>query len=384
MEHLVTQQPAVPANIQGSVDPRFAGLREAFASCFAEGLERGGAVAVVVDGKLVADLWGGYADQGRTRLWQRDTLVNVWSSTKGIMALAIGMLADRGKLAYDRPVAEYWPAFAAGGKEAITLDLALSHQAGLDGLAVHMDLDGLYAWDPYVNALAAMAPHWQPGSRCVYHAISLGHLAGEPLRRIDGRRVGKFIAEEIAGPLGVPFFIGLPASEDHRVAELIEGPKTADWVARVLASPYPSSCRNPSLRPTEPNHRAWRTAEIPGANGQADARALATIYGSLVGADPPLISRHGLTDATRPRFDGVDASDGTPAAYGAGFRLKDPCYGAKASRSTFGHTGWGGTLAFADPDARLGFAYVTSHMLGFDDGVDPRRQRLVEAVYDAL
>lgn len=378
------QTPRDRAGVQGTCDPRFAPVRAAFASCFADGLERGGAVAVVIDGKLVADLWGGHADQGGTRPWQRDTLVNVWSATKGVMALAIGMLADRGKLQYDRPVAEYWPAFAAGGKEAITLDLALSHQAGLDGLSVHMDLDGLYAWDPYVNALAAMAPHWQPGSRCVYHTVSLGHLAGEPLRRVDGRRVGKFVAEEIAGPLNVPFYIGLPDSEDHRVAEMIEGPKASDWLARLLASPYPHSCLNPSLRPTAPNHRAWRAAEIPGANGHADARALATIYGSMVGANPPLISRHGLAEATRTRFDGVDASDGVPSVYGAGFRLRDPCYGAKASAHSFGHTGWGGTLAFADPDARLGFAYVTSYMLGFDDGIDQRRQRLVEAVYDAL
>ena len=375
-----TSQPG----INGTVDPAFAGLQDAFASCFADGLEHGGAVAAMVDGKLVADLWGGHADLARQRPWQRDTLVNVWSATKGVMSLAVGMLAERGKLHYDRPIADLWPAFAANGKDGISLDIALSHQAGLDGLSVPMDAAGLYAWTPYVDALAAMAPLWTPGSRCVYHTISFGHLAGEPLRRADGRRVGQFVAEEIAGPLDVPFYIGLPESQDHRAAEMIEGPKTSDWARMTLQSAYPHSCMNPDLTPTQPNDRAWRAAEIPGANGHADARALATIYGSLAGGKSPLISRTALSETTRARFRGIDACSGTPADYAAGFRLFDSNYGARSSAGSFGHTGWGGTLAFGDPDAQLGFAFVTCNMLGFDDGIDPRRQRLVDALYAAL
>jgi CubicO group peptidase (beta-lactamase class C family) len=371
-------------NIQGTVDARFARLRDAFASCFADGFEHGGAVAVMAGGKLVADLWGGHANLAATRPWQSDTLVNVWSATKGVLALAVAMAVERGKLRYDRPVAEVWPAFAANGKEQISLDLILSHQAGLDGLSVPMELPEFYEWDPYVNALAAMAPLWPPGSRCVYHAVSFGHLAGEPLRRTEGRRVGRIVAEDIAGPLGVPFHIGLPESEDHRAAELIDGPKTSDWVAVTLNSPYPHSCRNPFMPATAPNERAWRAAEIPGANGHSNARALATIYGSLASGNSSLISRAGLAEATRARFEGIDACFETPAAYGAGYRLSDPSYGPRSSPRSFGHTGWGGTLAFADPEAQLGFAFVTCRMLGFDDGIDPRRRRLVEAIYDAL
>jgi CubicO group peptidase (beta-lactamase class C family) len=370
--------------IHGTVDPRFAGLRDAFASCFADGLEHGGAVAVMLDGKLVADLWGGHADQQCTKEWNRDTLVNIWSSTKGVMALAIAMLVERGKLHYERPIADIWPEFTQNGKAAITLEQALSHQAGLDGLNVPMDAAGLYRWEPYVNALAAMTPNWEPGSRCVYHALSYGHLAGEPLRRVDGRRVGQFVADEIARPLNVPFYIGLPESEDHRVAELIEGSKASDWVENVLKSPYPHSCMNPKPVATDPNNRAWRAAEIPGANGHADARALASIYGNLVAGKVALIAPATLKEATRCRFNGIDSCFETPTAYGAGFRLFDDMYGAKASAGTFGHSGWGGTTAFADPDARLGFAFVTCNMLGFDDGIDPRRQRLVDAVYAAL
>jgi CubicO group peptidase (beta-lactamase class C family) len=374
----------IPVPIQGQVDARFAGLRDAFASCFADGFEHGGAVAVMLDGKLVADLWGGHADKARTRPWQRDTLVNVWSATKGVMSLAIAMLVERGKLSYDRPIADVWPAFAANGKQAITLDIALSHRAGLDGLDAPLADADLYGWEPYVNALAAMAPHWAPGSLCVYHALSFGHLAGEPLRRVDGRPVGRFIAEEIAGPLGIDFYVGLPASEDHRVAEMIEGPKASDWVKQVLASPFPHSCLHPRPVATQPNDRGWRAAEIPGANGHGDARALASIYGSLASGKSPLLSPAGLAAATATRFDGIDPAFGTPCAYGAGFRLLDPQYGARASAQCIGHTGWGGTLAFGDPASGLGFAYVTNHMLGFDDGIDPRRQRLVDAVYAAL
>jgi CubicO group peptidase (beta-lactamase class C family) len=370
--------------IDGTTDPRFAAVRDAFASCFTDGLQQGGAVAVMLDGRIVADLWGGHADAAGTRPWARDTLVNVWSSTKGIVSLAMAQLVARGKLHYDRPVAAAWPEFAAGGKAAITLDLVLSHRSGLDGLSVPMTIEQVYAWTPYVDALAAMAPLWEPGSRFMYHALSFGHLAGEPLRRVDGRSVGRYVAEEIAGPLGVPFYIGLPDSEDHRVAELIAGPGSSDWVTFNLASPYPHSCRNPDLVATQPNDRAWRAAEMPGVNGHADARAMATIYGTLAADPTPLLPRAAIDEATRLRFEGLEANTGTPTAFGAGFCLRDPDYGRRASARSYGHTGWGGTFAFADPEARLGFAYVTNTMLGFGDSLDPRRQRLVDAVYDRL
>ena len=369
--------------IDGFTDPRFAPLRAAFASCFADGLEHGGAVAVVIDGKLVADLWGGHADKARSKPWTRDTLANVWSASKGVVALAVAMLVERGALRYDDPVAKVWPEFAAKGKERITLDLVLSHQAGLNGLDAEMDEAGLYAWHPYANALAAMAPLWEPGSRCVYHALSFGHLAGEPIRRVSGTSVGRFVMREIAAPLGAAFYFGLPEALDHLAAEMIEGPKASDWVAAALAGPYPHACRNPTPLATQPNARGWRAAEIPGGNGQSHARALAAIYGNTVGGAKPLISRATLTEATRPRFAGIDSCFGSPVAYGAGFRIDDASHGGRGA-GTLGHSGWGGAVAFGDPAARMGFAYVTNTMLGFDDGIDPRRQRLIDAVYDAL
>jgi CubicO group peptidase (beta-lactamase class C family) len=369
--------------IDGVTTPRFAGVRAAFESCFADGLETGAAVAVVLGGETVVDLWGGHADAARSKPWQRDTLVNVWSVTKGVVALAVAMLVERGKLDYAAPVARVWPEFAAGGKGDITLDLVMSHQAGLNGLSVPMDDAGMYAWYPYVEALAAMAPLWPPGSRCVYHALSYGHLAGEIIRRADGRTAGRFIAEDIAGPLGMEFYVGLPEQHDHRAAEMVAGPKTSDWVVAMLAGEYPHSCMNPQISPTRPNDRAWRAAEIPGGNGQGDARSLAAMYGVLAANPGGLISSAGIARATAARFRGIDPGFAAETAFGAGFRLDDPGFGP-AAPGGFGHSGWGGSIAFADPKAGLGFAFVTHRMLGFDDGIDPRRARLTEAVYAAM
>jgi len=376
------------APIAGTTDPRFSPVREAFASTFASGLEHGGGVSVVLDGRTVVELWGGHADAARTKPWQRDTLINVWSSTKGVVALAVAMLVERSILDYAAPVARWWPEFAAAGKERLPLDLVMSHQAGLNGLAVPMDEAGLLAWKPYADALAAMAPLWEPGSRTIYHALSYGHLAGEPLRRVTGRSVGRFVAEEIAGPLGADFFIGLPEREDARVAEMIEGPKASDWVAFVQTTPFPHSCANPTPLATAPNHRAWRAAEVPGGNGQATAAALARIYGMMAAGGTldgrRMIGRDAIVEATRPRVRGVDESFASPSAFAAGWQIEDPVYAGRASSRTFGHTGWGGAIGFADPEARLGFGYVTNRMLGFDDGIDPRRKALIEAVYDCL
>ena len=229
--------------ISGTVDPRFAAVRDALAWGFAEEIDHGAAVCAVVDGRVVVDLWAGHADAAGKKAWQRDTLVNVWSVTKGIVALAVAMLVERGKLDYAAPIASVWPEFAANGKEKITLELAMSHRAGLNGLSVPMTEAQLLAWTPYVEALAAMAPLWEPGSRCVYHMLSYGHLAGEPIRRVTGASVGRFIADNIAAPLGVPFFLGLPEHEDLARPRRSRGHwSTAAWTscARVPIRTAPS------------------------------------------------------------------------------------------------------------------------------------------------
>ena len=372
----------------GHAGAGFEGVRKAFESLFADGLDHGAAVAVWVDGQPVVDLWGGHSDLARTRPWQRDTLVNVWSVTKGVAALAVAMLVERGRLDYRAPVAQYWPEFAANGKEAITVEQVLSHQAGLDGQAVPISDADFYAREPFVRALAAMAPLWAPGSRCVYHPVTYGHIVGELVRRVDGRTFSAFIAQEIVDPLGLSFFVGLPEAHDHRAATMTAHDKAYDWIRQGEKSAYPHGFRNPTLRADTPNERAWRAAEVPAANGQSDACALATLYGVLACGGSTgghrLLSPETLRLATAERFHGVDACSQAPTVFAAGFRIGAIGFGPHVGAGHFGHTGWGGSVAFADPARRLGFAYVTSRLLGFDDGVDPRRARLLDAVYAAL
>ncbi|MEO6626709.1 MAG: serine hydrolase domain-containing protein [Burkholderiaceae bacterium] len=373
---------------EGFAARQFAAVRDAFARSFADGLEHGAAVALWVDGQPVVDLWGGHCDLSRTRPWQRDTLVNVWSCSKGVAATAVAMLVERGKLAYEAPVARYWPEFAANGKGAITLDQVLSHQAGLDGVLVDITLEDLYKGKPFVDALAAMAPLWAPGSRCVYHPVTFGHLLGEVVRRVEGRSLGQFIAEEISAPLGLSYFVGLPAEQEHRVAQMSGDDKIYEAHVEGEKGPYPYSFRNPELFAETPNARSWRAAEIPAANGHADARSLATMYATLaLGGEMNgcrLISAQGIARAAKERFRGVDACSLGPTVFAAGYRVDSIGFGGSVGAGNFGHTGWGGSVAFADPGRRLGFAFVTNRLLAFDDGVDPRRQRLLDAVYAAL
>ena len=374
--------------MDGMTAAGFERVRSAFAGIHDDGLDHGSAVAVWVDGEPVVDLWGGHQDLACTRPWQSDSLVNVWSATKGVAALAVAMLVERGRLDYGAPVARYWPEFAAKGKGAITLDQVLSHQAGLDGVDVPISDADFYAGRPFVEALAAMAPLWPPGSRCVYHAVTYGHIIGELVRRVDGRGFGQFVAQEIAGPWGLSFFVGLPAEHDHRVAEMSAHDKAYDWIRQGEKSAYPHAFHNPTLSATRPNERAWRAAEVPAANGQSDARALAKLYGVLAcgGAigGQRLLSPETLRLATAERFNGLDACSQAPTVFAAGFRVGAIGFGPHVGAGHFGHTGWGGSTAFADPARRLGFAYVTNRLLGFDDGVDPRRARLLDAVYAAL
>lgn len=370
-----------PIVVEGTIDPNFSAVKDAFASCFADRLEHGAAVAVTIDGKLVADLWGGHADAARYRPWQRDTLVNVWSVSKAVMAVAVAMLVERGKLSYDRPIASVWPEFAANGKERISLDLVMSHQAGLNGLSMPMDLEGLYAWTPFVEALAAMAPLWPPGSRNVYHPITYGHLTGEPLRRAASCSAGQFIAREIAPAVEGGLHLGLPAAYEPLVAEILTTPS----LFAASETPYPQGRANPEVRPGAPNSRAWRAAEVPGANAHATARALALMFGQLAAGPSPLLSPQGLKAMTRQRFRGIDSGDQRRIAYGAGVRLFDPKnFGTRPSPGLFGHPGWGGSLAFGDSESRIGFAYLTCRMEEFATGLDPRRDRLINAVYDRL
>lgn len=376
-----------PSPLAGQSSASFEGVRKAFAANLDEGIDHGAAFCVVRHGEVVCDLWGGYADAARQRPWSRETLANIQSTTKGIVALVIAMLVERGKLAYDAPIATWWPEFAAQGKKAITLDLLMSHRAGVNGVREPMTLADLYDRTLYLDALAAMAPVYEPGAMCVYHALSYGHLCGELVRRADGREIGRFIAEEIASPLGAALYLRLPESEDNRAAEIVPGEGIEDVMDKAEGHPLAFGYANPRVRATEANTRAWRAAGVPAGGGQADARALARVYGALAQGGAidgvRLLQPETIALATAERFDGEEGGFGWPIRYGAGFMLnKGNEFGP--SRRAFGHSGWGGYFAYADPEHGLGVAFVLNRMLSAEPDFSTRRRRLLDAVYAAL
>jgi CubicO group peptidase (beta-lactamase class C family) len=380
--------------IQGSCDARFARVREVFAESFRTRDEVGAAVAVAVDGQLVVDLWGGHHERERTRAWRPDTLVNVYSTTKGVTALAAHRLVDEGKLDLDAPVAKYWPEFAQAGKGAIPVRWLLSHRAGLPAVRKLLPNEALYDFGAMTSALAAEAPWWTPGSAHGYHAVTFGWLVGEVVRRIAGKGLGAYVRDTFAGPLGLDFHIGLAEREHARVADILQQVppdptgEAAQLFARSLADPEGVTARafaNPPSMVLGPNVPAWRSAEIPGANGHGTARALATLYGRAALGDGSVISRDAIERCRTEQSYGDDLVLGVPTRFGLGFMLRQEshaggrCLGAGA----FGHPGAGGSLAFADPEQRLGFGYVMNRM-GPRILLDDRAIALVEAVNGCL
>ncbi|HJQ84771.1 MAG TPA: serine hydrolase domain-containing protein, partial [Candidatus Binatia bacterium] len=274
------------AEVDGECSARFAAVRAAFAANFAAGREVGASFAATVDGEPVVDLWGGWADAACTRPWTRDTIVNVFSTTKAMTALAAHVCVERKLLDVAAPVARYWPEFAAAGKRDLPVGWLLCHQAGLAAIRQPLPLEAVYDWERMVEALGAEAPWWEPGRTSGYHALTFGWLVGELIRRVDGRMPGRFFREEIAEPLGADFHIGLPADAHARVAELV--PATPEEVAasgpRAAVAPESLLGKvlgNPPIVPEVANRPEWRAAEIPAANGHGNARAVARVMAAL-------------------------------------------------------------------------------------------------------
>lgn len=376
--------------IAGTVAPGWEGVQTAFAANFDGRGEVGAAVCVYLDGVPVVDLWGGVADQRTGRPWERDTIVGVFSSTKGVTAVGANLAIERGLLDPAAPVAAYWPQFAANGKESITVGEVLSHRAGLPLVEGTFTLDQALSWDPIVEALAAGAPVWEPGTQHGYHMRTFGWLVGELLRRTTGRSPGTFLREEVLAPLDADFWIGLPESEEPRVAVLVPpnpSPKAALaglgdslLIARVFSNPSDLFDYDEMW-----NSRAVHAAELPSSNGIGNARALARVYASCIGDG--LDGRRTLTDstveaATAVRSQGPDAVLIVETCFGLGFMLGQS-FGAANPPTAFGHAGAGGSLAFADPASGLAFAYVMND-LRFDPSGDPRSEALVRAALAAL
>jgi CubicO group peptidase (beta-lactamase class C family) len=374
--------------IHGFVGPGLEPVRDAFAANFENGLECGASVAVTLNGEPVIDLWAGDTAPGGNP-WQQSTLVNVYSTTKTMAAMCMLMLADRGEIDFAAPVARYWPEFAHNGKAAITVSHVMSHSAGLPGFEPPLEnVELLYDWQAICERLAAMEPWWQAGTQSGYHAITQGYLQGEILRRVDGRSLGQFFREEIATPLGADFHIGLPASEDDRVAELIppDGPPPGlvDLDPESIAV---RASRGAALTGKEPHTRAWRAAEIPAAGGIGNARSIARIHSALAceGSvdDVRLLSAAGVARAMEEQVRGVDMVLGVPMVFGNGFGISDPIFPVSPNPRCFFWGGWGGSLSLIDLDARLSFAY-TMNKMDADLMGDVRGIGLVGAVYAAL
>jgi CubicO group peptidase (beta-lactamase class C family) len=391
--------------VDGLCDPAFATVREEFERNFRERGEVGAAVCVTVDGKPVVDLWGGLADRSTGRKWDPHTLVLVWSCTKGAVAVCAHCLVDRGQLDLDAPVSYYWPEFAQHGKDAIPVRWLLSHQAGVPAIRAPLRPGEIYDWDSITARLAAEAPFWEPGTRQGYHATTFGHVVGELIRRIDGRDVGALFREEVAGPLGLDFHIGLPPGQEGRVAPTIRAdpspPGEPGWrfldATRDTESIQFLVMRNTGRRgPRDFDTPEAYRAVLPSQGGIANARGLAGLYTPLaMGGE-----FHGLRLADADglaRMQAVSSATAIDAVLLTGLRFSlgfmkssDNRHAPRGARdslilseSAFGHAGMGGSLGFADPAARMAFGYVMSKQ-GRGVLLNDRGQRLVDAVYRSL
>jgi CubicO group peptidase (beta-lactamase class C family) len=390
--------------IEGTCDPRYAEVHDEFERNVAERGEIGASVCVTVDGETVVDLWGGTADPTTGRPWERDTIGHVWSATKGATALCAHLLAARGQLDINAPVTAYWPEFGKSGKEAVLVRHLLNHQAGLPAIREPLPAGCFYDWQLMVDTLAAEEPFWRPGTRNGYHALTFGFLVGELVRRISGRSLGTFFREEVAGPLGLDFWIGLPAEHENRVAPTIpaDPPGPGDPVPSLYVAAFtePTSIQALMLAnsggymmvPGESDSRAAHAAEMGAVGGITNARGLAGMYRPLAlgGGDLVPPSQVALMSAVTSATS-VDAVLLVPSRWALGYvKTIDNSYlpvadreGMLLSEEAFGHPGMGGSLGFADPRARISFGY-TMNRQGSGLGVNVRGQSLVDGVYRAL
>ncbi|MDE2745138.1 MAG: serine hydrolase [Chloroflexota bacterium] len=373
--------------LHGTCEPRFGAVRDAFAANWTDHDEVGASLCVIVGGETVVDLWGGHADAERSQAWERDTIANVYSSTKGVAAAAAAMLVDRGRLDVERPVVDYWPEFAQSGKSEIKVRHLLTHEAGLAGVDEDLPDGAALDWKLMVGALERQAPLWTPGEGMGYHAITYGWLVGEVIRRVDGRTCGEFVRDEIAGPLGVDFYIGLPESEDGRTAELIAAPGAppigVSAVDNLAAKALGLAA--PRLAGTV-NSREWRAAEFPAANGHGNGRSLAAMYSALAQGGGGLLSGEAVETCGPTEYAArEDMVLGFLVRRSLGFILSTAGgrYEWGPNPRTFGHSGAGGSLGFADPDAGIGFGYVMNQMSA-GLGADPRWKPMIDAVYSSL
>ncbi len=359
--------------VQGSCDPRFEAVGDAFAQGFAEG-DLGASCAVTLDGELVVDLWGGHRDLARRLPWERDTIVNVWSTAKMVTALCVLMLHERGALSVDAPMAEYWPAFAANGKQGVLVRHVLGHTAGLPVFDEPPDDLEVFDWEACCAKLAAQAPRWTPREGSGYHSETQGWLLGELVRRVDGRTLGTFFREEMADPLALDLHIGLDDRHFPRVADVatLHAVPNAPPDPELHALEQPAGVRSAALV----NTAAWRRAELPASNGHGNARSIAPAMAPLANGgrlgDRVLLSPATIGRALEVQADGVDRVTGRHFKLGMGYGLHCPQTPLGATDRTLWWAGWGGSMCVVDTERRLTVSYAMNRMLGEGDLRAPR------------
>ena len=377
------------AEIYGSCDERFSAVSAALAENIDAGEETGASLVVDLDGEIAVDIWGGFRDEARTIGWTRDTITNVWSTTKTVTSLAALMLVERGQLDVDAPVSTYWPEFAASGKQDVLVRHLMSHTSGVSGLGQPAAVEDLYDWDTSTARFAAQAPWWPPGTASGYHALNFGHLIGEVIRRVSGQSLKQFVAAEIAGPLGADFQIGAAESDWGRIAAVTPPPPLPfDLEALGADSPVVKTLTGPLVEAGQANTPGWRHADIGAANGHGNARSVARILS--------VISRGGEVDGVRllspetidmifrEQSNGVDLVIGVPLRFGIGYGLPqlDTLPYVPDEKICF-WGGWGGSVIIMDVGRRMTIIYMMNKMGPGIVGSD-RSAQYVEAIYGAV
>jgi CubicO group peptidase (beta-lactamase class C family) len=387
--------------VRGFCDARFALVREEFERNFAERGEVGGALAIHIDGVPLVDLWGGIANTATGEPWNRDTMVVVFSCTKGMAAVCMHVLIDRGLVEADAPVCRYWPEFAANGKDSLTVAMVMAHQAGLPFWQTSIPPDGLLDWSLATNALAQEPPIWEPGTCHGYHGMTLGYLEGEIVRRVTGKSIGAFLREEIAVPLSADVWIGLPAAEEARMAQVYlkasdsrspmfrKMTEDAHWIGWQLVNNTGDYITAQNI-----NSRRCHEAEAPAVGGIASARGLARLYAPLA-RDGSVDSVRVVRDQALPSMRTVRSASAcdlllrVPTTFTLGFskswgaRSLGPGQHVIMGEHAFGTPGMGGSIGFADGEARMSFGYIMNKH-GGGVGLNERGQSLIDAAYQAL
>lgn len=377
------------SRVHGVCADQFDAVRVELERNLENGEELGASLVIDIDGETVVDIWGGHSNADQTTPWTKDTITNVWSSTKTVTNLAALMLVDRGELDVSAPVAEYWPEFAANRKESVEVRHVLAHTSGVSGWEPPFAVEELYDWPKSTEKLAAQAPWWEPGKASGYHAQNQGHLVGELVRRVSGKSLKEFVASEIAGPLGADFQIGARESDWDRIADVIPPPPLPiDLTVLPEDSIMRKTLTSPPLEAAVANTAEWRNADLGAFNGHGNARSLARIM-SAIPLGGTVNGIRLLTPKTielifEEQSNGADLVLGIPLRFGIGYGLPqlDTVPYIPNERICF-WGGWGGSMVIMDLDRRMTVTYMMNKM-GFGMIGSPRSETYLRAVYKAV